>query len=139
MGEGERVEGGAEAGFFQGGGEVLRDLDLARGGVQLKRDLDLCAVLHAAGFPVDLGQWQQELAAHDRDVGAVGVAVEGDGDFRALALPEAFHHRRRDLDAHGVHIFGLAERDLEFGHVRLPPVWREHIARFVVGERDPQG
>jgi hypothetical protein len=126
--------------FFRAAARSL-GTSTSRGAVsQLQRDLDLCAVLHAAGFPVDLGQRQQELAAHDGHRAAVGVAVEGDGDFRALALPEALHHRRGALRSPWrPSLRPCGSVILNLGMCASPRCGREHIARFVVGERDPQG
>src|SRR5256885_6660202 len=78
MGVRERVEGGARRGIaVEGGCEGVRDVDLARRGVELQLDGDCVAGLHAGPLADGGVQAEQELAAHARHGRAPRVALDG--------------------------------------------------------------
>src|SRR5260370_10515603 len=85
----------------EGRGEVGRNGDLPRLGVQLEVDVDRVPGRDAGTLTDLVADSEHELAAHDGDSAAVGEAVDGRADWWPLARSECGHHLRRHFDPRG--------------------------------------
>src|SRR5258708_19615104 len=79
-------------------GEVGRNGDLSRLGVQLEVDVDRVPGSDAGTLTYLVADSEHELAAHDGDGAAVGEAVDGGADWWPLPRSEGAHHLPRTFD-----------------------------------------
>ena len=79
--------------------EVGRHRHFARCGVEFDVDIDRVAACDAGTFTHRRADADHEPSIHRRHAAPVRVAVDGDGDLRALPGAEARHHLVRHVDA----------------------------------------